>query len=93
MFDNKKSSTVKLTDFGSATIYHGKNKKGNKLKRLKEVVGTPYYIAPEVLTSTYDEKCDVWSVGVIMFMLFTGHPPYDGPNELEVLRAIKIDQK
>jgi len=91
MLDTKKSLSVKLTDFGSATMFQGKPKKGNKVKRLKEVVGTPYYIAPEVLTSTYDEKCDIWSIGVIMFMLLTGHPPHDGPNELEVLRAIKTD--
>ena len=56
---------------------------------LKEVVGTPYYIAPEVLTSVYTEKCDIWSIGVIMFMMLTGYPPYDGPNEIEVMRNIK----
>jgi calcium-dependent protein kinase len=56
---------------------------------LREVVGTPYYIAPEVLTTSYNEKCDLWSIGVIMFMMLTGYPPYDGSNEIEVMRSIK----
>jgi calcium-dependent protein kinase len=59
---------------------------------LKDVVGTPYYVAPEVLTTQYDEKCDVWSIGVIMFMMLTGWPPYEGPNELEIIRAVKDNQ-
>ena len=62
-------------------------KKGQSL--LQEVVGTPYYVAPEVLTSQYDEKCDLWSIGVIMFMMLTGWPPFEGPNELEIIRAVK----
>jgi calcium-dependent protein kinase len=41
----------------------------------------PYYIAPEVLDSKYDEKCDVWSLGVITFIIFSGCPPFNGLNE------------
>jgi calcium-dependent protein kinase len=59
------------------------------MKLLREVVGTPYYIAPEVLKTSYTEKCDIWSIGVIMFMMLTGYPPYDGSNEIEVMRSIK----
>jgi calcium-dependent protein kinase len=43
-----------------------------------EQVGTPYTIAPEVITGTYDEKCDIWSIGVVAFMLLSGETPFGG---------------
>ena len=49
----------------------------------------PYYIAPEVLNHKYDEKCDVWSVGVICYIIIAGYPPFNGSNEKEILDCIK----
>jgi len=58
-------------------------------KKLNKKVGNPYYIAPEVLKRRYTEKCDIWSCGIIMYILLCGKPPYCGCSEKEVLEMIE----
>ena len=65
---------MKLIDFGTSVIYR-------KGENLKGVHGTSYYIAPEVLSSSYDERCDVWSIGVITYILLSGRPPFEDPDQ------------
>jgi len=55
-------------------------------------VGSPYYIAPEVLRRSYTEKCDVWSVGVVMYILLTGEPPFGGANTSIIFENIRSGQ-
>lgn len=50
--------------------------------------GTPYYIAPEVIRKSYDEKCDVWSCGVIMYIMLCGYPPFNGKTEVEIMKKV-----
>jgi serine/threonine protein kinase len=47
-----------------------------------------YYIAPEVLVRSYNEKCDVWSIGVILYILLVGEPPYAGADDFKVMENI-----
>jgi len=55
---------------------------------LKERIGTPYYMAPEVIAGSYTEKCDVWSCGVILFLLLSGETPFDGATDAEILSNV-----
>jgi calcium-dependent protein kinase len=74
---------IKIIDFGTAKIYE-QNKSENK------IIGSSYYIAPEVLHKNYNEKCDIWSVGVILYILLCGRAPFTGHNHNEILSKIKI---
>lgn len=48
-----------------------------------------YYISPDVLKGDYDENCDIWSLGVILYILVTAVPPFDGDNDRKILEAVK----
>ena len=74
---------IKIIDFGTAKIFE-------KNKTEKAVIGSSYYIAPEVLKQRYNEKCDTWSVGVILYMTLVGVAPFDGHTDDDIIRRIKV---
>ena len=73
---------IKLIDFGAATNFIPG-------KKINKFIGTAYYIAPEVLKENYDEKCDIWSCGVIMYILLCGYPPFNGNTNLDIYHNIR----
>ena len=56
---------------------------------MHQMYGTPYYIAPEILSGNYTEKCDVWSIGVIVYIMLSGKPPFTGGNEDAILNSVR----
>ena len=88
-------SPIKIIDFGFG-VFMGKNneKEGETdlkkygYKRLKSKVGTLYYISPEIIKGNYDEKCDIWACGVILYILLAGYPPFAGNTDKEVYNLI-----
>ena len=83
VFDSKdKDSLLKIIDFGTS-------KKISKNEKLRSRLGTAYYIAPEVLAQSYNAKCDIWSCGVIFYVLLFGIPPFNGKTDEEIFEKIK----
>ena len=73
---------IKIIDFGTARIFGaGRNP--------QSIVGSSYYIAPEVLRQKYNKECDLWSVGVILYMFIVGHAPFDGCDDEEITSNIQ----
>lgn len=82
LFESNDALNVKLLDFGNS-------RKMGENEPMRGVYGSAYYVAPEVLTGNYDEKCDIWSIGVILYMLLSGNPPFNGNSDLQILEAVK----
>ncbi|CAI7878288.1 unnamed protein product [Closterium sp. NIES-53] len=74
---------LKLLDFGLSTWH-----KPADGQRLTEIAGTAYYVAPEVLRKQYGSECDVWSMGVVLYMMLTGSPPFWDDSEEAICSAV-----
>ena len=82
LFDSmKKDAEIKLIDFGLSRKY-------DKEQKMHSILGTPYYVAPEVLKGEYDEKCDIWSIGAMTYLMLCGEPPFNGNSNNEIFKKI-----
>jgi len=79
-------SSIKIADFGFAKVV-------KKPQSLKTQCGTPGYVAPEILKGIpYDETADMWSIGVILYILLGGYPPFIDENQRKLFRKIRKGQ-
>eukprot|EP00928_Gymnodinium_smaydae_P067575 TRINITY_DN50574_c0_g1_i1.p1 TRINITY_DN50574_c0_g1~~TRINITY_DN50574_c0_g1_i1.p1 ORF type:complete len:599 (-),score=134.19 TRINITY_DN50574_c0_g1_i1:28-1596(-) len=82
LYERENTDHIKLIDFGFAKFWD----RGNLMS---QACGSIHYVAPEVLAHAYNEKADMWSIGVIVYMLLTGSPPFHGSSDNEVLKKIQ----
>ena len=75
------NNPIKVIDFGLSQVI-------SPQRKLKTKVGTAYYVSPEILNGAYSEKCDIWSAGVILYILLSGDPPFNGPSDLAIYKKI-----
>ncbi|CAI5936427.1 unnamed protein product [Closterium sp. NIES-64] len=78
-------TSIKLTDFGAAALLLPGT-------QCTERVGSPYYLAPEVLSEQYGLQADVWSAGVVLFVLLSGSPPFSGRSNDEIFQAVRCKE-
>ncbi len=76
-------SRIKLADFGLSCFYQ--ECQGD----MHDIVGSAYYMAPEVIQRQYGASCDTWSLGVILHILLSGSPPFTGSSDADILRAVR----
>ena len=84
LFSSKdENAVIKIIDFGLSR--HDDVKSGI----MKTKVGTPYYVAPEVLNREYTKSCDIWSIGVITYILLCGYPPFYGDTDNQIFDQVR----
>jgi len=81
--DPIEKSLLKIIDFGLSCSFTAD-------QVLTTKAGTPYYVAPQVLAGKYDHLSDLWSCGVIMYVLLCGYPPFFGETDAEVLSKVRL---
>ncbi|EGR30641.1 protein kinase domain protein [Ichthyophthirius multifiliis] len=83
-------TSIKVADFGLSCIFKSKNQQ--EKKQLQGRAGSAYYMSPEVLSGQYNELCDSWSLGVILYILLSGIPPFYGNTDQKIFERIQKKQ-
>ena len=72
---------IKITDFGFAKCYDPQDSKGG----MDEILGSPLYMAPEIVKKLkYDSKVDIWSLGIMTYIILSGKPPFSAKTKDEI---------
>nr|XP_027202115.1 calcium-dependent protein kinase 3-like [Dermatophagoides pteronyssinus] len=82
VFSDLGKKILKLIDFGFGRVF-------STIIPMTAMHGTVYYVSPEVIDGCYQHKCDVWAIGVIIYMLLSGMPPFNGNKDSQILDEIK----
>jgi calcium-dependent protein kinase len=78
---NPDTLEIKLIDFGFSTKFSDR-------ERLKGKIGTPYYVAPEIIKGFYGKECDMWSIGIMTYYMLVGDPPFNAESDNELFENI-----
>nr|CAA89202.1 calcium-stimulated protein kinase [Chlamydomonas moewusii] len=81
LLDKSANPVLKSIDFGLSSFYQ-------EGQVFHDIVGSPFYVAPEVVRRSYGKEADIWSCGVILYILLCGYPPFHGDNETKIFEAI-----
>ena len=95
--DESPHSPVKIVDFAisnifvlSLTNFQNEIKKGNlSLQKMDSQIGTIYFMSPEIIKGSYNEKCDIWSLGILLYYSLCGYPPFVGANDSQLIHSRK----
>ena len=74
-------TNIKMIDFGLSKDY-------SESKVMQTPSGSPYYIAPEVFQQNYNFKCDLWSMGVVLYIMLSGKVPFPGESNKEIIENV-----
>jgi calcium-dependent protein kinase len=77
LFKKNDVSLIKMIDFGIGELLTDQD------HVMDSLIGTPEYVAPEIYSAQYTLKCDIWAVGVAMYILLTGEYPFEAETDLE----------
>ncbi len=85
LYDDEECDGFKITDWGYIKDFEYNNE-----TRLFN--SNPYYVAPEAILGKTDKKSDLWSVGVIIYLLLSGYPPFNGHDDEEIIAKINYGE-
>mmetsp|Transcript_6320 Transcript_6320/g.15747 ORF Transcript_6320/g.15747 Transcript_6320/m.15747 type:complete len:795 (-) Transcript_6320:146-2530(-) len=76
-------ASIKIIDFGLSRVY-------NKGTLMTTKCGGVFYVSPQVLAGRYDQATDLWTCGVVLYILICGYPPFSGGNDAEILSRVRL---
>lgn len=89
LLSHESEDEMGLIDFGMSYEWRDEMSEDMFDDGENKVMGSSYYIAPEVHYRDYDQRCDIWSLGVLLYIMTTATPPFDGNDDNEIAQNVK----